>query len=38
MQRFGVDATVRASLGMYSNEADINALIAGIKKAREMLA
>lgn len=38
MQRLGVDATVRASLGLYSNEADIQALISGLKKAKEMLA
>ena len=38
MQRFGVDATVRASLGLYSNKADIMALISGLKKAKEMLA
>ena len=38
MQRFGVDATVRASLGLYSNENDIKALVQGLKKAKEMLA
>ena len=37
MQRFGVDATVRASLGLYSNESDIHALVKGLKKAKEML-
>ena len=37
MKRFGVDATVRASLGIYSNEADIQALVRGLKKAQEML-
>ena len=37
MERFGVDATVRASLGLYSNEADIDALINGLSKAKEML-
>ncbi len=37
MARFGVDATVRASLGLYSNEADIQALVRGLKKAKEML-
>lgn len=37
MQRLGIDATVRASLGFYSNEADIQALVSGLKKAKEML-
>jgi len=37
MERFDVDATVRASLGLYSNEADIDALVRGLKKAKEML-
>ena len=37
MERFGVDATVRASLGLYSNESDIQALVSGLKKAKEML-
>ncbi|HIF26602.1 MAG TPA: cysteine desulfurase [Micavibrio sp.] len=38
MRRFGIDATVRASLGMYTNETDIDALVAGLDKARSMLA
>lgn len=37
MQRFGVDATIRASLGLYSNEDDIQTLVSGLKKAKEML-
>lgn len=37
MQRFGIDATVRASLGLYSNEADIDALVDGLEKARGLL-
>lgn len=37
MERFGVDATVRASLGLYSNESDVQALVGGLKKAKEML-
>ncbi len=36
MQRFGVDATARASIGMYTNRADIDALIAGLKKVEEL--
>lgn len=38
MEHFGVDATIRASLGLYSNEADIQALVSGLKKAKDMLA
>ncbi len=38
MQRFGVDGTIRASLGLYSNEADIDALAGALAKAKEMLA
>jgi len=37
MQRFDVDATVRASLGLYSNKDDIDQLIAGLEKAKDML-
>lgn len=37
MQRFGVEATVRASLGLYSNKDDIDALVAGLNKARSLL-
>lgn len=38
MERFGVSATMRASIGMYSTREDIDALIAGLAKARNMLA
>ncbi len=38
MQRFGLDGTVRASLGMYSNKDDIDALVGGLKKVRELFA
>lgn len=37
MKKLGVEATVRASIGMYTNKADIDALIAGLKKAKDML-
>ena len=37
MERFGIDATVRASLGIYSTEDDIDRLAAALAKAREML-
>ncbi len=38
MERFGIDGTVRASFGLYSNEADVDALVNGLIKAKEMLA
>jgi cysteine desulfurase/selenocysteine lyase len=38
MNRLGVSGTVRASLGLYSNQNDINALVQGLQKAKEMLA
>lgn len=37
MERFGIDGTVRASLGLYNNETDIDALTNGLLKAKEML-
>lgn len=37
MQRLGLPATVRASLGIYTTRADIDALVRGVNKAREML-
>jgi len=38
MERFGIDGTIRASLGLYNNETDIDALTNGLMKAKEMLA
>ncbi len=38
IQRFGVEATVRASFGLYNTLADVDALVAGVKKAQELLA
>ena len=38
MKKLGVEATVRASIGMYTNKADIDALMTGLKKAKDMLA
>lgn len=35
MAHFGVTATCRASIGMYTNKADIDALIAGLEKANQ---
>jgi len=36
MERFGIPATVRASLGLYNTRAELDALAAGIHKVREM--
>lgn len=36
MEALGVDATVRASFGLYTNSADIDALIAGLYKVRSL--
>ncbi len=38
MQRFGVPATVRASLGLYNTRSDLDALVAGLVKVRRMFA
>jgi cysteine desulfurase / selenocysteine lyase len=38
MDRFGVPATIRASLGVYNSRADIDALVRGIRKVQEMFA
>ncbi|HEY8189765.1 MAG TPA: cysteine desulfurase [Micavibrio sp.] len=37
MQRLGIEGTVRASLGLYSNTDDIDALTGALLKARELL-
>ena len=37
MQRLGIDGTVRASFGLYSNSEDIDALVGGLEKAKRML-
>ncbi len=36
MERLGISATARASFGLYSNEADVEALIRGITRARRI--
>lgn len=38
MKRLGVPATARASLGVYNTRADIDALVAGVWKVKEMFA
>lgn len=37
MQRFEVDATIRASLGLYSSHGDVDQLVSGLLKAKELL-
>ncbi len=36
MERFGVDATARASFGLYNTKEEIDALVRGIQKVREV--
>jgi cysteine desulfurase/selenocysteine lyase len=36
MQRFGVPATARASLALYNTPEDIDRLVAGIRRAKEV--
>ncbi|MBM4117320.1 cysteine desulfurase [bacterium] len=36
MERFGVPATTRASFGLYNTQADVDALVAGLLKIREL--
>jgi cysteine desulfurase/selenocysteine lyase len=38
MQRFGIPATARASLGIYNTRAEVDALVAGLEKVRRMFA
>ena len=37
MDRMGIEGTVRASFGFYNNRSDVDALVAAIRKAKEML-
>jgi cysteine desulfurase/selenocysteine lyase len=37
MERFGVASTTRASFGLYNSREDVDALIAGLEKARSIL-
>jgi cysteine desulfurase/selenocysteine lyase len=37
LKRLCVPATIRASIGMYNNRADIDALVVGLNKAKKML-
>ena len=38
MERYGVTATARASLGVYNTTSDIDVLVTGIDRAREVFA
>jgi cysteine desulfurase / selenocysteine lyase len=38
MQRFGVDATARASFGIYNTKDEVDALVRGIEKVKEVFA
>jgi cysteine desulfurase/selenocysteine lyase len=38
MERFGIDATARASFGVYNTKEEIDALVRGIQKVREVFA
>jgi len=38
MQRYGITATARASLALYSRREDVDALVAGLAKVREVFA
>ncbi len=37
MARFGIPATVRASFGLYNTRDEVDALVEGIEKAKEIL-
>ena len=38
MARYGVSATVRASFGLYNTHQEIDTLVAGLKKVKEVFA
>ena len=38
MQRFGVPATARASFGLYNTREEVDALVRGLNKVREVFA
>lgn len=38
MEKFGIAGTCRASFALYNNDEDVDALIAGVKKAKEVFA
>jgi cysteine desulfurase/selenocysteine lyase len=37
MQRFNIPATARASFGLYNTRQEVDALVAGIHKVREVM-
>jgi cysteine desulfurase/selenocysteine lyase len=38
MERFGIPATARASFAVYNTKEEVDALVAGIRAAREVFA
>jgi len=36
MQHFGIDGTIRASLGLYNTDEEIDLLISAVKKVKTM--
>jgi cysteine desulfurase/selenocysteine lyase len=38
MERFGVPATARASFALYNTRSDVDALVAGLRRVREVFA
>jgi cysteine desulfurase/selenocysteine lyase len=38
MERFGIPATARASFAVYNTKEEVDALVAGIRRAREVFA
>ena len=38
MERFGIPATARASFALYNTREEVDALVAGIEKVREVFA
>ena len=38
MERLGVPATTRASFALYNREADVDALVRGVERVRELFA
>jgi len=38
MQRFGIPATARASFALYNTREEVDALVSGLRKVREVFA
>ena len=37
MERFGIPATARASFAMYNTRSEVDALVAGIRRVKELM-